>query len=79
MYLIRAEAELENNSGSAGIYCRYQRFEWFKKFQNFNYTNQIFNDKAKPLNAIYDEWFKELASRASFLIWTQKMPVVRLL
>lgn len=80
MYLIRAEAQLENNSGSAGITAATKDLNDLRNSRIFNYTNQIFNDKQSLLNAIYDERFKELAFEGHrfFDLKRRKMPVVRL-
>ncbi|MGN7785010.1 RagB/SusD family nutrient uptake outer membrane protein [Niabella sp. 22666] len=61
MYLIRAEAELENTNGSAGITAAAKDLNDLRRARIYNYIDQNFTDKQSLLNAIYNERFKELA------------------
>lgn len=61
MYLIRAEASLENNNSAAGITAAANDLNTLRSARIHNYSNIAFSDKQSLLNAIYTERFKELA------------------
>ncbi|HMR18991.1 MAG TPA: RagB/SusD family nutrient uptake outer membrane protein, partial [Sphingobacterium sp.] len=61
MYLIRAEAELENNNSAAGIAAAAKDLNDLRRARIYNYIDQSFSDKQNLVNAIYTERFKELA------------------
>lgn len=60
MYLIRSEAELEQNAAS-GLANATTDLNTLRNARINNYTNQTFANKQSALDAIYVERFKELA------------------
>lgn len=79
MYLIKAEAELENNSGTAGIAAAAKDLNDLRRERIYNYIDQNFTDKQTLLNAIYTERFKELAFEGHrfFDLKRRNLPVER--
>ncbi len=79
MYLIRAEAELENNSGNAGVTAAAKDLNDLRRARIFNYIDQSFSDKPTLLTAIYNERFKELAFEGHrfFDLKRRNLPVER--
>ncbi len=79
MYLIRAEAQLENNPGAGGIAAAAQDLNQLRSERIHNYGNVNFSDKQSLLNAIYDERFKELAFEGHrfFDLKRRNLPVER--
>lgn len=79
MYLIKAEAELENNSGSAGIAAAAKELNDLRRARIYNYIDQTFTDKQSLVNAIYNERFKELAFEGHrfFDLKRRRLPVER--
>jgi len=79
MYLIKAEAELENNNGSAGITAAAKDLNDLRRARIYNYIDQNFNDKQSLVNAIYNERFKELAFEGHrfFDLKRRNLPVER--
>ncbi|MGN6533647.1 MAG: RagB/SusD family nutrient uptake outer membrane protein, partial [Ginsengibacter sp.] len=61
MYLIRAEAQLENGISGTGLTNAANDLNDLRKARIFNYTDQAFTEKGTVLAAIYNERFKELA------------------
>jgi len=79
MYLIKAEAELENNSGAAGITAAAKALNDLRRARIFNYIDQTFTDKQSLVDAIYTERFKELAFEGHrfFDLKRRNLPVER--
>lgn len=79
MYLIRAEAELENNNSTAGIAAAAKDLNDLRRARTYNYIDQTFTDKQTLLNAIYNERFKELAFEGHrfFDLKRRNLPVER--
>lgn len=79
MYLIRAEAALENETGATGISAAASDLNELRRARIFNYINQTFTDKQTLLNAIYNERFKELAFEGHrfFDLKRRNLPVER--
>ncbi len=79
MYLIKAEAELENNTGAAGIAAAAKDLNDLRRARIYNYIDQNFTDKQSLLNAIYNERFKELAFEGHrfFDLKRRNLPVER--
>ena len=79
MYLIKAEAELENNSGASGIAAAAKVLNDLRRARIYNYIDQNFTDKQSLLNAIYTERFKELAFEGHrfFDLKRRNLPVER--
>src|SRR5690606_571726 len=79
MYLIRAEAALENETGPTGISAAASDLNELRRARIFNYINQTFTDKQTLLNAIYNERFKELAFEGHrfFDLKRRNLPVER--
>lgn len=79
MYLIKAEAELENNNTPAGITAAAQTLNELRRARIYNYTDQAFADKASLVAAIYTERFKELAFEGHrfFDLKRRNLPVER--
>lgn len=79
MYLIKAEAELENNNGAAGITAAAKDLNDLRRARIYNYIDQNFTDKQSLINAIYNERFKELAFEGHrfFDLKRRNLPVER--
>lgn len=79
MYLIKAEAELENNNGSTGITTAAKDLNDLRRARIYNYIDQTFSDKQSLVNAIYNERFKELAFEGHrfFDLKRRNLPVER--
>lgn len=79
MYLIKAEAELENATGNAGVPAATQTLNDLRRARIYNYTDQSFADKATLVTAIYNERFKELAFEGHrfFDLKRRNLPVER--
>lgn len=79
MYLIKAEAELENNNGSTGITAAAKDLNDLRRARIYNYIDQTFSDKQSLVNAIYNERFKELAFEGHrfFDLKRRNLPVER--
>lgn len=79
MYLIKAEAELENASGNAGVAAAAKDLNDLRRARIYNYIDQTFTDKQTLLNAIYNERFKELAFEGHrfFDLKRRNLPVER--
>lgn len=79
MYLIKAEAELENTSGAAGIAAAAKDLNDLRRARIYNYIDQNFTDKQALLTAIYNERFKELAFEGHrfFDLKRRNLPVER--
>lgn len=77
MYLIRAEAELENNGGNLDAAA--QDLNALRAARIHNYANIAFADRESLLSAIYDERFKELAFEGHrfFDLKRRNLPVER--
>jgi len=75
MYLIRAEAYLENNN----LVEAAKDLNELRRARIYNYIDQNFADKTSLLNAIYNERFKELAFEGHqfFDLKRRRMPVER--
>lgn len=76
MYLIKAEAELEQNAGTTAAA---KDLNDLRKARIYNYTDQAFADKQTLLNAIYNERYKELAYEGHrfFDLKRRNLPVER--
>lgn len=61
MYLIRAEASVEKDGGSAGLAAAAADLNTLRNARIHNYASTSFADKQSVINAIYNERFKELA------------------
>ncbi|WP_211316492.1 RagB/SusD family nutrient uptake outer membrane protein [Niabella yanshanensis] len=79
MYLIKAEAELENTNGTAAIAAAAKDLNDLRRARIYNYIDQNFTDKQSLLNAIYNERFKELAFEGHrfFDLKRRNLPVER--
>lgn len=79
MYLIKAEAELENTTGTAGITAATQTLNELRRARIYNYPDQAFADKATLVTAIFNERFKELAFEGHrfFDLKRRNLPVER--
>lgn len=79
MYLIKAEAELENANGAAGIAAAAKDLNDLRRARIYNYIDQNFTDRQSLLNAIYHERFKELAFEGHrfFDLKRRNLPVER--
>ncbi|WP_300603257.1 RagB/SusD family nutrient uptake outer membrane protein [Niabella sp.] len=75
MYLIRAEAALENNDLAAAA----KDLNDLRRGRIYNYIDQTFTDKQSLMNAIYNERFKELAFEGHrfFDLKRRNLPVER--
>ena len=78
LYLIKAEAELEQNN-SAGLAAAAKDLNDLRRSRIYNYIDQNFTDKATLLTAIYTERFKELAFEGHrfFDLKRRNLPVER--
>jgi len=79
MYLIRAEAELEQN-GAAGLTAANADLNTLRAARITNYVNQNITDKQSLLEALYLERFKELAFEGHrfYDLKRRNLPVERL-
>ncbi len=79
MYLIRAEAELEQNA-AAGLTAANADLNTLRTARIDNYSNQTLSSKQAALDAIYLERFKELAFEGHrfYDLKRRNMPVQRL-
>jgi len=79
MYLIKAEAELENATGNGGVAAATQTLNQLRSARIYNYVDQTFADKATLVTAIYNERFKELAFEGHrfFDLKRRNLPVER--
>ena len=80
MYLIRAEAQLEKESGNAGVAAAAKDLNDLRNARIFNYTDQTFTDKQILMTAIMNERFKELAFEGHrfFDLKRKNLPVERI-
>lgn len=80
MFLIRAEAQLENDNSSTGISNAAKDLNDLRRARIYGYTDQNFSDKQTLLNAIYNERFKELAFEGHrfFDLKRRNLPVERI-
>ncbi len=80
MYLIRAEAQLENESGNAGVTNAAKDLNDLRNARIFNYTDQTFTDKQILLTAIMNERYKELAFEGHrfFDLKRRNLPIERI-
>lgn len=79
MYLIRAEATLEKDNGTAGITAANKDLSDLRMARLYNYVHVPVSDKQSLLNAIYNERFKELAFEGHrfFDLKRRNLPVER--
>lgn len=79
MYLIRAEAQLENDNSATGIAAAAKDLNDLRSARIYSYANQSFSDKQSLLDAIYRERFKELAFEGHrfFDLKRRSLPVER--
>ncbi|MCH5714896.1 RagB/SusD family nutrient uptake outer membrane protein [Niabella hibiscisoli] len=79
MYLIKAEAELENSTGAASITAATKDLNDLRRARIYNYIDQNFTDKQSLVNALYNERFKELAFEGHrfFDLKRRNLPVER--
>lgn len=80
MYLIRAEAALENDNSNAGITAATNDLNALRDARVHGYLSQAFTDKQSLITAIYNERFKELAFEGHrfFDLKRRNLPVERL-
>jgi len=79
MYLIRAEATLENDNSVTGLTAAAKDLNDLRSARIYNYASITFPDKQTLLNAIYEERFKELAFEGHrfFDLKRRKLPIER--
>ncbi len=80
MYLIRAEAQLEKESGNAGVLNAAKDLNDLRNARIFNYTDQTFTDKQILMTAIMNERYKELAFEGHrfFDLKRRNLPIERI-
>lgn len=80
MYLIRAEAAVEQDNSSAGIAAGAKDLNDLRRTRIFGYTDQNFADKQSLIDAIMNERYKELAFEGHrfFDLKRKKLPVERI-